>query len=244
MLNPFFHEEKWMKKIIWGGIFLGLAALGAFLAPYTPDPVALKALESTSEVEVKKTSYGWEFTSKHQPKDCGLVFYPGAKVAAVAYAPLMQRVAKKGCTAALLEVPLNLAILAPNKALEPIQAHPELDWVVGGHSMGGVVASNLLGRPEVEGVVFWASYPQKDLSQTNYPTLALFGAQDGILTSEERLEQLSKLPASARVQILEGVNHSRFGAYGLQKGDNPAGLPQEKAWDLIAQETVQFLSER
>ena len=56
----------------------------------------------------------------------------------------------------------NLAILSPNRADSIINNYKDIDtWVIGGHSLGGVMASNYaLKNDKIKGLVLLASYPQ------------------------------------------------------------------------------------
>ncbi len=59
-------------------------------------------------------------------------------------------------------MPLGLAVLDWDKALEVIEAHPEIrTWVIGGHSLGGAMAARFASRhPDtISGLVLWAAYP-------------------------------------------------------------------------------------
>jgi hypothetical protein len=42
------------------------------------------------------------------------------------------------------------------------------------------------------------------------------------------------LPADARFVAIEGGNHSQFGSYGLQAGDNEAAISPEEQWTQAA----------
>lgn len=80
----------------------------------------------------------------------------------------------------LLRVPQGIALLGQDRALEAGRAHPGLPLVVGGHSLGGVVAAGVAAREGLPLVLF-AAYPEEDLSQEAFPTLALYGTEDGLL---------------------------------------------------------------
>lgn len=59
---------------------------------------------------------------------------------------------------------LDLAILSPNKAADIIKDYSNIEsWAIGGHSLGGVMAANYaLKDNNIDGLVFYASYPQGD----------------------------------------------------------------------------------
>lgn len=212
------------------------------LKPYPTSAAAQQALVSGPDLQVNKTAYGWEMVPAG-PIRGGFAFYPGGLVEPQAYAPVLRRVAEAGYRVALLQVRFNLAVTEQGKAREALEAHPELKWVLAGHSLGGVVASNYAdSNPDrVAGLVMWASYPQNNLSAKALPTLALLGERDGV-TQRERFEAARALfPQGTDFQTIPGLNHAGFGAYGDQRGDNPATVGLEQGWNEIARRTVAFM---
>jgi dienelactone hydrolase len=151
-------------------------------------------------------------------------------------------IAAEGYRVALLRVRFNLAVTEQGKARQAIAEAPTLPWAVGGHSLGGVVASNFAqSNPEVRALVMWAAYPQNDLSGKDLPTLALFGELDGVIRAEQLEASLSKFPKNTQTETVPGLNHAGFGAYGPQRGDRPATIPAEEGWRRVAQRTLDFL---
>lgn len=210
--------------------------------PLAPQAAALKALESGPTVRVERYFFSLDFIPLN-PKG-GFAFYPGGRVDYRAYAPVLRRIAEAGYRVSLMEMPLALAILDGGRAVSAIANAPQLGWVVGGHSLGGVAAANFAAEnPGVRGMVLWASFPQNDLRGRTIPTLALYGERDGLIEASRRAEEALKLPRSAQVAVLTGLNHAGFGDYGAQPGDNPATLGQEQGWDEIARRTVAFLDQ-
>ncbi len=233
--------------VFFGGLFLFAGAMLWYtqrvLVPYPPAPQALKALEPDPLLNVSRTDYGWVFLP-NGPVRGGLAFYPGGLVEPQAYAPVLRRIAQAGYRVALLQVRFNLAVTEQGKARQAIAEAPALAWAVGGHSLGGVVASNYAqSNPGVRALVLWAAYPQNDLSSLTLPTLALFGEKDGVLRQEQLEASLGKFPQNTLRQRIPGLNHAGFGAYGPQRGDNPADLPPEAGWEEIARRTVAFLNQ-
>ena len=141
-------------------ILLLIAAI--YLLTYYPaDGTARAALESSGTVAVEATPYGWRFDGPS--RDRALVFYPGAKVDAAAYAPLMRRLAAAGLDACLVKMPFHLAVFDVNAADRVMRAHPYEHWYVGGHSMGGAIAARYAADHPVDGLILCAAYPIQPL---------------------------------------------------------------------------------
>lgn len=238
------------QRIFWlvflGGLLLFASATVWYtqraLTPYPPAQAALEALASDAEMQVLETPYGWVFVPRGKVRG-GLAFYPGGLVDPRAYAPVLRLIAKGGYRVALLRVRFNLAVTEQGKARQAIAEASTLPWAVGGHSLGGVVASNFAqSNPAVRALVMWAAYPQNDLSDKVLPTLALFGELDGVIRAEQLEASRSKFPRNTQTETIPGLNHAGFGAYGPQRGDRPARIPADQGWRLVAQRTLDFLN--
>jgi pimeloyl-ACP methyl ester carboxylesterase len=137
-----------------------------------------------------------------------------------------------------------MAFFDVNAATQVQAEHPEIQsWVVGGHSLGGAMASVFAKDhlTKLNGVVFFASYPADDsLKNANLKVLSIYGTNDmaGMNTFEEKK---SLLPADTQYVVIEGGNHAQFGSYGPQEGDNPATISAEEQWAQAAAATVEFL---
>ena len=64
--------------------------------------------------------------------------------------------------------------------------------------------------------------------------LSVYGSQDLVLNRESLAENASKLPANAKTVVIEGGNHSGFGAYGPQKGDGEAAISADEQQEAFA----------
>ena len=161
--------------------------------------------------------------------DTALIFYPGGKVEYSAYEPLMISLAKEGITCFLVEVPFKLAIL-DIKAADGIKAaYPEYtNWYIGGHSLGGSVASMYLDEhhSEYQGLILLASYASSDLSNTNLEVLSIYGSEDKVLNMMQYHENKALLP-NIHEYVIEGGNHAYFGVYGKQSGDGEATIDNQ-----------------
>ncbi len=189
-------------------------------------PEALAALRSDGQVRVDQGRW-LVFAPVFGTPRTGLIFYPGGKVDPRAYAVSARSIAEQGYLVAVVPMPLNLAVFAPDRARDVIAAYPGVQhWAIGGHSLGGAMAARFAHRhPDlVRGLVLWAAYPADDLSQHDLHVVSIYGTRDGVATEAEIVASRPLLPAATRWTPIRGGNHAQFGSYGLQAGDNPATI--------------------
>ena len=198
---------------------------------YHASPEARALLAGSEKVQISAIDGGW-FLDGPGTEDA-LIFYPGAKVEAVAYLPLLTALARDGVDCFLVKMPLNMAFFKMNAA-SGIQAAYAYDrWYLGGHSLGGACAALYAAKraDRLTGLVLLAAYATRPLPE-HLEVLELHGSEDGVL-NRSRLEKGKQyLPASSVSAELPGGNHAQFGDYGPQKGDGAATVsPEEQvAW--------------
>lgn len=212
-----------------------------------PTEDAITAFNSNSNIEVLNDKF-ITFTPKDKKTETGFIFYPGGKVAPEAYAPICSKIASQGYKVIIVPMPLNLAVLNGDKAQEVIKAYPEIkNWVIGGHSLGGVMAASFAKKhtDEIKGLVMFAAYPQAkdDMSKDDLKVLSLWGSEDGCADISKVTGAKAILPKDAEFMPIEGGNHAQFGNYGAQKGDNQAKIPAVQQQSIAVQHTVSLLSE-
>ena len=126
--------------------------------------------------------------------------------------------------------------------------HPVTRWVVGGHSLGGVVAATdaetFAGatRDPVVGLFFFASYPATNIAQVHVAVLSVSGSNDGLSTPAKIAAAKPKLPAATRYLVVEGGVHAFFGDYGPQDGDGEPAISHDQARAEIAAGSVAFVT--
>ncbi|RPH55504.1 MAG: alpha/beta hydrolase [Chloroflexi bacterium] len=241
-----------MKKVlkITAIMLLALLLLGAggFVlwaeTPARPRQAALAALQSDDKVTVTETGKHITFEPSNVQPSTGFIFYPGGRVDYRAYAPILRQIAEQGYFVALVPVRLNLAFFDVNAA-EPVLADfPQIEhWAIGGHSLGGVAASLFAGtHPQIEGIVYWASYPADDqLKNSGIKMMSIYASNDGLATGEKIEASKANLPTDTLFLAIQGGNHAQFGDYGPQGGDNLASIPAESQWQQVAKQTAAFL---
>lgn len=167
----------------------------------------------------------------------GLIFYPGAKVSYEAYAPLMKACSEKGILCIIVKMPGNLAMLGINGADGLQEAYPHIEhWYIGGHSLGGAVASMYAyDHPdEYEGVILLAAYSTKDLGASNLNVLSIYGSEDEVLNKANYEKYKENLGDDYEEIVIKGGCHAYFGCYGAQKGDgNPTILREEQIKETV-----------
>ncbi|GAB4201825.1 MAG: alpha/beta hydrolase [Roseiflexaceae bacterium] len=222
----------------------GLGWFGWNLTPISALPQTAQALRSDAQVRVA-TEPWLSFEPAGAPR-AGLIFYPGARVDAQAYAPAARAIAQQGFLVVVVPMPLNLSLLGAGRAQEVIDAFPAVrNWAIGGHSLGGTSAADFAaGHPgAVKGLVLWASYPQPsaDLSQSGLATVQVAGERDGVINTERLAQSRALLPSDAQIVTIAGGNHAQFGWYGPQSGDQPATIPPEEQQRQTVAATITLL---
>ena len=247
--EEFIKEEKNKNnnliKIITGIIVIGIVGLFIWANDsYKPQALAKEALISDNTVEVKIDKF-ISFTPKNIEVTKGFIFYPGAKVDPESYAPLCRKIAEQGYEVVIVKMPMNLAIFSYNRGEKVIDEYSNTKkWVVGGHSLGGTMAAKFASENSaVDGVVLLSSYPIGDeLKSMGKEVLSIWGSKDGIVNFEKLIKSKEKLPEDTTYVEIEGANHSQFGDYGEQRGDDTPIINREEQMDIAAKDIIKFMS--
>lgn len=166
----------------------------------------------------------------------GLIFYPGGKVEDTAYLPLLEKLRTQGVTVALVKMPFNLAVFDINAADKVPDTVPSVSrWYIGGHSLGGAMASSFIAGKEDRfgGLILLGAYPVND---SPIPTLCIYGSEDIMLDR-------TKLTDVANQLEIAGGNHAQFGNYGVQEGDGVASITREDQQRQAAEAILAFLKQ-
>lgn len=168
-------------------------------------------------------------------QDIGLVFYPGGKVEYTSYMPLLEKLSKRGVSSVLVEMPFNLAVFDKDAAELAFRELPDVkEWFLGGHSLGGAMASDYLKDVDdkVQGLILLGSYPVGDATS---PKLIVYGSEDLGLDLDKIDEKKDT------VLEISGGNHAYFGNYGEQKGDGKALISREQQQDITVDAIMNFI---
>jgi len=228
-----------MSAIVYGGIW--------FMASYEPDMLSLIAMQTNDKVTVDVTDDYIAFTPLSGASKPGLFYYPGAKVEPEAYAVIAQRLAEAGIPVIIVKMPFNFAVFDADKAMALKSTLGIADtWVIGGHSLGGSMAAKVVYEHPTafKALILFASYPagkSNDLSASPLKVLSISGSKDAFVTQVKIDEKKPFLPNETIYNAIEGGNHSQFGNYGFQKGDNEATITSEAQMDLILELVMAFM---
>ena len=204
---------------------------------YHADESAVAALRSDGVVAVKQESTGWMFDGPSE--ESVLIFYPGAKVEEISYAPLLHRLAEDVMDVFLIKMPLRLAFFGIDKAEKVIENSSYTHYYIGGHSLGGAMAAGYAAEHEhdLAGMILLAAYPIKE---TDVDTVIIYGTEDGILNRNRMEKAKDLITGRYRECVMEGGNHAQFGNYGKQSGDGKAGITDREQQDKTIQEVISF----
>lgn len=234
--NRVSRRKKWL--IAGGVVLLLLAVLAGVFFWYVSDyyraeDVALEVLAQDSGITVQDNL---TILSPTSPTDTAIIFYPGAKVEAEAYLPLLDQIRQTGVACILVHMPFHMAIFDSDAAEAVIAQFPEFQhWYIAGHSMGGAMASKFASDhpDQVDGLILMGAYIYGDYPDEK--TLIIYGSLNQSV--EDHIDYTENI-----VEI-EGGNHAQFGNYGPQKGDLPATISAEEQQAQTVTAIEAFLSE-
>lgn len=228
---------------------IGWIAAVAWLRPYEAVEPSPSALTSDGDVSVTESATHIELAPTADADGTAVFFRPGAKVEARAYAAVLRPLAEAGHTVVITKQPLGIAFLDAGAFDETRARFPEADrWVVGGHSLGGVVASTEADTTDADGVapavglLLYASYPAEDVSGSLMTAVeSVSGSEDGLSTPAEISASRADLPAGSTFTVVEGAVHAYFADYGPQPGDGTPEISHDEARTRISDVSVRFV---
>jgi flagellar basal body-associated protein FliL len=231
--------KKIIKIILISIVSLIIISTAAFFLYvtdyYKADDIALSVMASDQASE--KITVDQNLTIFHTTDDSGsaLIFYPGGKVDAMAYYPLLHKIAENGITCVLVKMPFHLAVFNVNAAEGIYDKLPNIkSWYIGGHSLGGAMASSYMAKhpDKVEGLLLLGAYIYGDIKPER--ALTIYGSNDMVLDK-------TKITYEENIVVIEGGNHAYYGNYGEQKGDGTATITREEQQDIAAMAIVDFM---
>ena len=246
---PRSRSRAWtvIRRIAGVGITIGVLGILLWLRPLPATPVAAASMASGAGVNIVTSSTVIALRPDHIARTTGLIFYPGALVDPRAYVPLLRRIARAGYPVDIVKAPYNIAFLATG-APSALTAsdHSVTHWVIGGHSLGGVVAARYAATQShhMAGLVLWASYPSSSMRTATWLHVSSISASnDGLATPAKIHASKPLLPPSTTYVEIAGAVHSDFGDYGPQRGDGTPTISRADAQAQIVRATKALLDE-
>jgi len=231
-------NKKIIKRLIIGVLILILVVgIGSFVYLndyYRASDYVYTIIEENSSRIMEDGQYKYIKPKNILDEQIGLIFYPGGKVESTAYIPLLIKLADKGITPVLVDMPGNLAVLDINAADDIFKMHEDIDsWYIAGHSLGGAMASQYLEKnhDKVEGLILLGSYPVNDAP---VDSIVIYGTYDLKLDLEE-------VKKADKVFEIVGGNHAYFGDYGQQEGDGTALITHSEQQKNTVDRIMEFI---
>ena len=233
--------KKTIKKLLFITPVIILVMIAIYLNTYYKADKSVYDLIESSSVDVKENKNGYLFDG--EGKDNLIIFYPGAKVEAIAYTPLLLELAQNNIDCYLVKMPFNIAILNSNAADIIIKNYKYDNYYMMGHSLGGAMASVYTSKNEdkVKGLILLAAYSTEKIKKVN--TLSIYGDMDNVLNKENYNKNKTNIN-NITEYIIEGANHSGFAYYGEQKGDNKAAILKEEQIKTTTSIIINFITEK
>jgi len=203
-------------------VFMGVGLYIYMDDYYRPSVTALSALKSVQGIDYSEENGDLVFTPENPIG--GVVLYPGGRVSEKAYGFLGSNIAAMGYKTVIIKAPLKLSILSNHAAKKYVEEEGISEWVILGHSLGGVSASRFVKKnpDKIKALVLLAAYPDDgtDLSDVGFKVYSLLGSKDAIINLEKMKEARIRMPESTVEVDIRGGNHSSFANYGVQDGDS------------------------
>ena len=243
------REGLWWKILLAIVLVLAVVVGAGVIWASDTNPVEQPALDAlVSGDDMMVTTGDWiVFEPQTATPDTGLIFYPGGRVDARAYAAHVRGIAEQAqALAVIVPMPLNLAVLGIDSALEVQAAYPQIDtWFIGGHSLGAVMsASFVYNNPgAVDGLLLWAGYPARStsLADRDLPVQLLFGEFDERATPGNVDTYKPYLPPDTQYVMVQGGNHAGFGWYGAQSRDGERTISHADQQAFVVEQSAAFI---
>lgn len=239
-------SKKKIALAVAGTLLVLAAACLIYLTTgtYSANEDAVTAMSSAENYTVTEYDDGALAFVPGHPK-AGLIFYPGGKVEAGAYAPLMTAFAREGILCVLLSVPFDLAVFDTQGADGIQEQYPEIShWYLAGHSLGGAMAASYAAEhtEDYDGLFLLGAYSTEDLRDSGLQVVSLYGSEDLVLNMEKYQAYRSNLPEDTLEQVLEGGCHAYFGSYGPQKGDGTPTITNGEQIQLTVEHCLSVIN--
>lgn len=219
-------------------VLLIAAATYVHFSTYQPSSVAQQAAKSSQTIDNATV-----FKAKHNKMT--VIFYTGAMVQPNSYSIWAKQVANAGYTVKIMHFPLNMAFFNTNAA-DKLAGKNE-NYVVGGHSLGGAMASRYghnSHNKNLRGIFLLGAYADEKgrLDKTNLDVLSITATNDKVLNWKNYQANKKYLPKNTEYKSIQGGTHGGFGSYGHQKGDGKATISNHTQQNEVAHLLINWLN--
>lgn len=221
--------------------------LYTILFAYKADKVYLDLITTNSNIEIQN-KYGYYVLNPINTSKTSndLIFYPGGLVNSDSYLYKLGEISQElNIRIFVIKAPFKAAIFDINSAKRIIEEYNLDKVIVGGHSLGGISACRFVlnNGNKVEGLFLFGSYCDEDITKFQGKIISVIGQNDNIINKDNYNKAKSNLPTSnTQINEVEGLNHSDFGNYGLQKKDKESLLTEAEKIETIKNSIKQILS--
>jgi pimeloyl-ACP methyl ester carboxylesterase len=240
-----FKSPRWLLQI------LSVALLGSSGQVFAEAQVQFSLEQSYSSLGSPRanhpTLHRFYLAQSATPNGKIFIFYPGGLVPPSAYEFIARGLAEHGVTVAIPLMPFNLAVFNPNAADQVQRALERRGFkidklVLGGHSLGGAMASRYALERPIDGLVLMGAFPADtdDLSSRSFKVLNFAAEFDGLATLEKVQDGQKHLPKNNTLELLPGGVHAFFGRYGTQSGDGTPTVPRAEFEKQLLEGLVRF----
>lgn len=235
-----------LKKLKWIWVISGICFTIWMINSYQTKGVDEIILQSNSSIQVDNTCDAIAFTPKKGFQKI-FIFYPGAMVAADAYAPLCRKIAENGFKSIIIKMPWRLPSCGYTKPKELGSFRDSTkQYILAGHSKGGMMAAQFVyENPTLidKLILMGTTHPRDfDLSKSTVPVMKIYGSNDGVADKKSTELNKPKLPPTTKYVLIKGGNHSQFGYYGSQLGDDEASISREEQQEIILNSILSFIN--
>lgn len=242
----------WRKvRIVW--IVLGLASPLVLWWGMSAAGLPEGSLASDAGVEIVRGVETINFRPRpDDPKQTGLIFFPGGLVSPQAYAPMARRLAEEGHHVVIVRLPYRLAPTQAYRrfvfetARQTLTA-PARPWVIGGHSRGGKLAAEFVSEhpADVAGLALVGTTHPREIDLSGLPlcmpVVKIYATRDGIARPEDMDQYRANLPPHTGYLEIDGGNHTQFGYYRFQLLDKRPSIDREEQQRQLVQGLLMVL---
>ncbi|WP_170860872.1 alpha/beta hydrolase [Flavobacterium fluvii] len=239
------HNIKKTLKTIWfSAVFIFM--FWQFYS-FQSSGVDESLLQNNESITVKESSDFYSFEPVKEGEEV-LVFFPGAMVETKAYVPICRKIANNNIKVYLIKMPWRLASKGYNLPKElKLFADTNKTYILAGHSLGAKMAAQFAyENPNlIDKLILIGTTHPRDISLANstIPIMKIYGSNDGVADEKSIIKNKSKLPATTKFVKINGANHSQFGYYGFQLGDNWATIDREQQQAETLQLILAFIKQ-